>query len=1198
MIKPNSLISNTLKTTTLICLFAFLTSSSKAQITITPGGSSATIINSLIGQGITVSNVVINCGGTAYGTWSGNLGAGGAGMTNGGIILTTGSAAAADGPNNSGSAGATVAGFDFSDPQLTTQPGAGSPAPSFDNCILEFDMIPTCSQFNVAFVFGSEEYPEFVSSSFNDGFGMFITGPNPLGGNYTNFNFARLPNNQLVSIDNVNGTTNAAFYNTNTTGIMQYDGYTDGLIATINVTPCQSYHIKIIIADAGDQIYDSGLFLGYQSFSCTTPPLTITPNMTPATCGASNGSAGVTLSGGTGPFSILWSPGGQTTNSISNLAPGNYTVTVTDPLSCTPPLTQTITVTSTGAAPILNPVTTNATCGCNGSINLNTTGGVAPYTFAWTGGLATGNPTNVCPGNYAVTVTGANGCTATASATVTGPAPLTATTAATHVLCNGGNNGSATVTPAGGTPPYSYSWSPGGQTGQTASNLTAGTYTVTVTAQGGCTITSSVTVNQPATLTGTLTPTNVTCFGSNNGQISVNAAGGTGTLQYSINGGAFQAGNSFTGLAPGNYTIIIRDANNCQITLNTTITQPTQVVGTITATVSSTCGQANGSVTIVGSGGTAPYNYSLNGGPFVGSGVFTNLLPGSYTIVVRDANNCTVSTPVNITINALLTPIASVTNQTNVSCAGGINGSALIGITGGTAPFSYDLNPAVGPNPPPQASNSFTGLAAGNYTVIVTDANNCAATTTFTITQPTQLAFSSVPVHVTCFGQCNGQITITASNATPPYEYSSNGGATYQASNVLTNLCAGTINVVVRDANGCQVNANVVITQPTQLAATFTGTNPVCQGVCNGQVAVSSSSGGTAPYQYSVNGGALQAGTTFTGLCSGVQNMIIQDANGCQVTSQVVLIDPPGYNVNTVFSLESNCGFNNGSFQVQAAGGLAPYSYNNLTLGVANGTGLFDQLVAGAYEVLVTDANNCQQIAFVGVNDVEMSGVLNSIVDVSCPGLCDGEVYTSATGGFGTISFDLDNGSQSAFGSGDFFNLCPGSHAVTMTDQGFCVYVVSFNVIGPPQIIFTNSATNVSCFGGSNGTITINPPIGGTPPFEFSVDGGATYQATGNFTGLTAGSYNLMVRDQNGCTESATATVNQPTQIVVSESHTDLTCNGNNSGTLSIGAVGGTPPYQFSNDNCATSQAFSSFFGLAANTYTLCVTDANSCVVT
>ncbi|HRE97333.1 MAG TPA: SprB repeat-containing protein, partial [Flavobacteriales bacterium] len=103
--------------------------------------------------------------------------------------------------------------------------------------------------------------------------------------------------------------------------------------------------------------------------------------------------------------------------------------------------------------------------------------------------------------------------------------------------------------------------------------------------------------------------------------------------------------------------------------------------------------------------------------------------------------------------------------------------------------------------------------------------------------------------------------------------------------------------------------------------------------------------------------------------------------------------------------------------------------------------------------------------------------------DVSCPGLCDGEVYTSATGGFGTISFDLDNGSQSAFGSGDFFNLCPGSHAVTMTDQGLCVYVVSFNVIGPPQIIFTNSSTNVSCFGGSNGTITIDPPIGGTPPF-------------------------------------------------------------------------------------------------------------------
>ncbi|MBX7093731.1 MAG: choice-of-anchor L domain-containing protein [Flavobacteriales bacterium] len=1175
-----------------------LAPTSQAQITVTPGGSANTIISNLVGAGITVSNVVINCGGTAYGTWSGNLGAGGVGMTNGGILLTTGSAAAADGPNNSGSAGASVAGFDFSDPQLTTQPGAGSPAPSFDNCILEFDMVPTCAQFNVAFVFGSEEYPEFVSSSYNDGFGMFITGPNPLGGNYTNYNFARLPNGQLVSIDNVNGGVNAAYYNTNTTGVMQYDGYTDGLTASINVTPCQTYHIKIIIADAGDQNYDSGLFLGYQSFSCVIPPLTLTPSMTPATCGQSNGAAGVTTSGGQGPFSYLWSPGGQTTSSISNLAPGTYTVTVTDPLSCTPNTTQTITVTSTGAAPVLNPTVVNATCGCNGSINLNTTGGVTPYSFAWSGGLSGGAPTNVCPGTYTVTATGANGCTATASVTVTGPSALSTTSSAVAVTCNGACTGSATANPTGGNPPYTYLWSPGGQTSQTASGLCAGTYTVTVTATGGCTATSTVSVTQPTAVTATATPTAVSCNGGNNGQIVVNGAGGTAPLQYSLNGGAFQTGNTFTGLTAGTYTIIVKDANGCQITLTSTITQPTAVAGTVTSTVAASCGFANGSVTVTGSGGTAPYTYSINGGAFQSSGTFPNLLPGSYTVVVKDANGCTISTPITITINALAQPTATVTSQTNVSCAGGVNGAALIGISGGTGPYTYDLNPAVGPNPPPQASNSFSGLTAGNYTVVVTDVNNCTSSVTFTITQPTQLTISTVATAALCNGDCNGQITVTASNATPPYQYSGNAGATFQASNVLTNLCAGTINVVVKDANGCQVNSNVGITQPAVLAATYTPTNPICNGICNGQVVVATSTGGTPTYQFSIDGGALQTSTSFTNLCAGVHNMLIQDAHGCQQTATLTLANPPGYTVDTVFTDPSNCGFNDGNFQVVASGGFAPYTYNNVTAGFSDPNGLFQNLTAGAYEILVTDAHGCQETYFVGVNDIQMNGVLNFVTDATCPGACDGTVSTIATGGFGSISYDLDNGSQTQLGSGDFSGLCDGSHAIAMTDQGFCVYVVTFNVTAPPAIVYTQATTNVSCFGGSNGSITFNAPSGGTAPYQYSINGGTTFQAGLSFTGLAAGTYNLVVKDANGCLQTATATITQPTQIVVSENHTNLTCNGNNSGTLSIGAVGGIAPYQYSNNNCATSQAFSSFFGLAAATYTVCVTDANGCTMT
>lgn len=285
------------------------------QITITAGGTPTQLLNELIGPGITTANPLINCNTAAYGIWTGNLQAGGSQLSNGGIILTTGSATAADGPNNSGSASTIVSGFDFSDPHLTTQPGVGSVPPSRDNCIFEFDMTPVCNSIVVSFVFGSEEYPEFAppqSSSFNDGFGIFINGPNPQGGNYNFFNVARLPNNQLVSINNVNPATNASFYNNNNNGqVMQYDGYTDGLTANLSVVPCSTYRVKMAIADAGDESYDSGLFLGKFSFACAAPALTITPPAPICQGQSVTLTANTTLVGG----SYLWS-NGQTTQSI------------------------------------------------------------------------------------------------------------------------------------------------------------------------------------------------------------------------------------------------------------------------------------------------------------------------------------------------------------------------------------------------------------------------------------------------------------------------------------------------------------------------------------------------------------------------------------------------------------------------------------------------------------------------------------------------------------------------------------------------------------------------------------------------------------------------------------------------------------------------------------------------------------------
>ena len=345
----------------LLFLSLWLSISINAQITITPGGTATSIINTLVSNGIVVTNPIINCGAAAYGSYTGNLGAGGIGLSNGGIMLTTGSAAGADGPNNSTLSGIAVVGYDYADPQLTTQPGAGTPPPSFDNCRLEFDMTPICSSFNISFVFGSEEYPEWVTGDYNDGFGIFVSGPNPLGGNYTNYNMARLPNGQLVSIDNVNSNLNSGYFNTNNTGVMQYDGYTDGLTAQLSVIPCSTYHIKIIIADAGDEVYDSGIFLGAGSFSCSTPALAITSSP-PTICAGSSTTltASTAASGGT----YLWSPGGATTQSITVNPSTTTTYTCSYTFSSCSVITANATVT---VSPIITPTFTPIGPYCSGA---------------------------------------------------------------------------------------------------------------------------------------------------------------------------------------------------------------------------------------------------------------------------------------------------------------------------------------------------------------------------------------------------------------------------------------------------------------------------------------------------------------------------------------------------------------------------------------------------------------------------------------------------------------------------------------------------------------------------------------------------------------------------------------------------------------------------------------------------------------
>ncbi|MGL2995311.1 hypothetical protein ACSVH7_14990, partial [Flavobacterium sp. TSSA_36] len=468
---------------------------------------------------------------------------------------------------------------------------------------------------------------------------------------------------------------------------------------------------------------------------------------------------------------------------------------------------------------------TNVACngGSTGAATVNAaTGGTGPYTYNWTPGTPTGDGTvsvtGLTPGVWTCTVTDNNGCSTTRDFTITQPTAIsTATAAQTNVSCNGGSNGSASVTPSGGAGGYTYSWSPSGGTAATATGLSAGTYTVTVTDANACTATRNFTITQPTIIsTATAAQTNVSCNGGANGSASVTPSGGAGGYTYSWSPSGGTAATA-TGLSAGTYTVTVTDANACTATRNFTITQPTTISTATASQTNVSCnGGSNGSASVTPSGGAGGYTYSWS--PSGGTAATaTGLSAGTYTVTVTDANSCTATR--NFTITQPTAISTATTAQTNVSCNGGSNGSAYVTPSGGAGGYTYSWSPSGG------TAATATGLNAGTYTVTVTDANACSATRNFTITQPTVISTATAAqTNVSCNGGSNGSASVTPSGGAGGYTYSwsPSGGTAATA----TGLSAGTYTVTVTDANSCTATRNFTITQPTAIStATAAQTN-------------------------------------------------------------------------------------------------------------------------------------------------------------------------------------------------------------------------------------------------------------------------------------------------------------------------------------------------------------------------------------
>ncbi|MBA9074765.1 hypothetical protein GGR22_002938 [Flavobacterium gossypii] len=898
--------------------------------------------------------------------------------------------------------------------------------------------------------------------------------------------------------------------------------------------------------------------------------------------GGNTGAINLTPTGGVGPYTFNWG-GGVTTEDRTTLTAGTYSVTITDANGCTGTVSG-IVVTQPAAAVSAVTVVTNIACFGNstGAINLTPTGGVGPYTFNWGGGITTEDRTGLAAGTYTVTITDANGCTGTVSPTVSNvsAAALGGTATKTDVSCNGGSNGTATVSVTGGTTPYSYSWAPSGGTNATATGLAAGTYTVTVTDFNGCQITRTVTVNQPATaLGGIITKTDISCNGGSNGTASVAVTGGTTPYSYSWSpSGGTNA--MATGLTAGTYTVTVTDFNGCQITRTTTINQPAAALGgTISKTDISCNGGSNGTATVVVTGGTTPYSYSWS--PSGGTNASaTGLASGTYTVTVTDFNGCQITR--TVTVNQPATALSAATGggKTDVSCNGGANGTATVAPTGGTPPYTYSWAPSGGTNA------TATGLAAGTYTVTVTDNNACQATRSFTINQPTALAGTASKTDVSCNGGNNGTATVAVTGGTPSYTYSwaPSGGTAATA----TGLAAGTYTVTVTDANACQITRTVTVNQPAAaLAGTASKTDVSCNGGANGTATVAVT-GGTPSYTYSW---APSGGTaaTATGLAAGTYTVTVTDANACQITRTVTVNQPAAALGGTISKTDVSCnGGANGTATVSATGGTTPYSYSWAPSGGTNATA--SGLASGTYTVTVTDFNGCQITRTVTVNQPAALTATTSQTNVSCNGGANGTASVTATGGTGAYTYSwAPSGGTGATASG----LSAGTYTVTITDANTCQITRTVTVTEPVVLTATTSQTNVSCNGGTNGTASVTV-TGGTGAYTYSWAPSGGTGATAS--GLSAGTYTVTITDANTCQITRTVTVTEPAVLTAATSQTNVSCNGGANGTASVAVTGGTGAYTYSWAPSGGTAATAS--GLAAGTYTVTITDANLCQIT
>ncbi|RYE26155.1 MAG: T9SS type B sorting domain-containing protein [Sphingobacteriales bacterium] len=634
-------------------------------------------------------------------------------------------------------------------------------------------------------------------------------------------------------------------------------------------------------------------------------------------------------------------------------------------------------------------------------------------------------------------------------------------------------------------------------------------------------------------------------------------------------------------VAPGTYTLRFENTNGCYKDTSITFVSPPTLFLSASMSPPFCHGGNNGRITLNPAGGLSPYRFAMGTGTYSANNVFTGLTPGSYTLSVKDGNDCITSINVTVTDPADMIAQIAVARPT---CNFFGNGTIAITTLNGTSPYQYAVGSGAF-----STTNTFTGLSGGNYTIHIKDANGCLKDSIYTLKDSIVVHAAATVTNVLCNGDNTGTITLMANGGTPAYQYKL-GSGTLGTTNTFSPLTAGNYSFHIEDQYKCFLDTVVTITEPAKLVPVPAITNVLCNGGSTGTVTVTGT-GGVTPYTFASGSGTYTSSGAYTGFSVGTYTFHIKDANQCVKDTTINITEPTKLIISNIVAVDANC-YNSldGSFTVTASGGTPGYTYaaNTGTFGTSN---ILGNLPAGTHTIHLKDANGCLVDSVRSLLQPTRIVPSVSLRNSTCSDLRDGRVTLSATGGSPGYTYAMNAGTYTT--SATFTSLNAATYTFHVKDAHGCIRDTLIAVIDSLHVRGNINVTDANCNREASGMIQIQP-VGGEAPYQYALNSNP-FANINVFGTLMANTYTVHIKDVNGCTKDTTIIITEPTRIVPSVVLTHEICYKYNNGSIQVSATGGVPSYAFALDANAYSPS-GSFSTLFAGTYTVHVQDAHGCI--